>query len=167
MNKKILIPILIILILLITVIFVLYNNKTFINNVEDSSVATDRVAHTLPKSKINIGDIPDDTEKLKVDNIETENFYKSAVNIAETGDATIIKRGNFEIVFVPEYSQFIISVLATPFGIHRSLAEQEFINNLGISQEEACRLNVTVGTPYFANPEVAGIAYGLSFCEDN
>ena len=59
---------------------------------------------------------------------------------------------------------FFISVVSWPFDEHRLVAEADFLDKLGITDDEACRLNVDETTPAFANPDKAGKTYALSFC---
>jgi hypothetical protein len=62
----------------------------------------------------------------------------------------------------PDY--FLVTILGSPFEEYKRKAEEIFHKVLGISQADACRLNVTIGTPYFANPNESGKEYHLSYC---
>ncbi len=71
---------------------------------------------------------------------------------------------NFQIAKIASTGEYQISILGSPFATYRTQAENAFLVLLKISKEEACKLNVTIGTPYFANPDESGKIYPLSFC---
>ena len=81
------------------------------------------------------------------------------------GDIVFNKTDGFEIVYLPKFEQFLISITASPFVENEQAAEDELLTRLGISEEEACQLNVIITTPQSVNPNEAGKNYGLSFCE--
>ncbi len=162
-KKKVLLTIGIIILSLIVFVVLITNNK------EKDTSTTDRSQqqtgpYQLPESKINLEEIPTEPDKVIVGETETKNFYKSAQSINESGSAVVNKSQGYEIVYTPEFSQFNITVLGSPFTETRKLAENKFIETLGINTETACKLNVVVSTPYFANPNESGQSYGLSFC---
>ncbi len=47
----------------------------------------------------------------------------------------------------------------------RVAAEQALVTQLGVPEQEVCKLPVNVAIPLNVIPEYAGINYGLSFCE--
>ncbi len=71
---------------------------------------------------------------------------------------------NFQIIFISKEKQYQIFINNSPFDTYRTQAENAFLSLLNISKEEACKLKVTIGTPYFVNPNEAGQIYSLSFC---
>jgi len=71
----------------------------------------------------------------------------------------------FNFLYRTETDSFLISIFSSPFDEVRFEAERAFTKSLGISQTEACKLEVSVTTPHFANPEHSGEIFGLSFCE--
>ncbi len=115
----------------------------------------------LPKANIKLptGDT------FTVGGKEIKNIYNSAQNINDNGDAVFAQTESYQQVYILQAQYFIITVTGTPFESARQAAEQDFLKKLGISQEDACVLDVRVGTPYFANPNEAGKTYKLSFCE--
>lgn len=72
--------------------------------------------------------------------------------------------GNFQISIIPSTKEYSILVLGYPFNQFRTEAENTFLTLLKISKEQACKLKVSVYTPYFANPDESGKIYSLSFC---
>lgn len=65
---------------------------------------------------------------------------------------------------LPEPGKFIISISVANPEIARPQMEKDFIGALGISEEEACKLDVSVNVPVAVNPDTAGVDFGLSFC---
>lgn len=109
--------------------------------------------------------IADEAGRIMVSGISVKNPRSSVVMENEQGDVVFSKSNGFEIVYLPTFKQFLISITAPPFNENVSAAEQEFLDRLGISEAEACKLNVVITTPQSANPNEAGKNYGLSFCE--
>jgi hypothetical protein len=71
---------------------------------------------------------------------------------------------DYTIVFWAPASSFAISLLSKPLTAARHKAEQTFLKDLGVSQDDACKLAVNLGVPVSVDPDVAGILLGLSFC---
>lgn len=103
--------------------------------------------------------------RIKISNVWVNNFYKAPQGINPSGDVLVADKSEFQIVFLPQFNQFMLSVLASPFSGVRKVAEEEFLKVLGVGRQEACRLNVVVNTPYFANPDYSNQDYPLSFCQ--
>ena len=71
---------------------------------------------------------------------------------------------NYSIDFYPEDQGFIIAILDPNIQAARDMAEKDFIQTLGISPADACKLKVSLAIPFRINEKVSGINYGLSFC---
>jgi hypothetical protein len=120
------------------------------------------------KSQISTGPpkIPvSDKDKITVSNVEVENFTKDA-EVVSRGETYLLEENqDFHIIARKKEGQFLISILGAPFSEKRARAEDAFVKKLGITREEACKLNVVITTPAFANKAEAGKNYPLSFCE--
>jgi len=103
---------------------------------------------------------------LRVNGITVDNFYKQGTIIDTNGDVSILKNRLYDIVYLAPFQEFIIEILNTPFISARNQAEFEFLKQLGITQDEACSLKVSLATPYRINPTEAGKKFDLSFCEN-
>lgn len=91
------------------------------------------------------------------------NFYKTA--IGTDGRALVLRKtSGYEIIYNAEESAFGIYVLASPVASEEATAEQNLLSVLDISQQDACKLNVTWGVSPSVDPSRAGATYGLSFC---
>lgn len=117
---------------------------------------------SVPGAKI---DIPTG-DKLNLDGNQVSNVYKSAKTINENGDVIFAESDKYQEIYHPQRNNFfLISIIGSPFEEARKEAETKFLESLEISAEEACKLNVAITTPRFANPNEAGTTYRLSFCE--
>ena len=99
-----------------------------------------------------------------MDGVEIDNIYKDAQDRNMQGDVDFSSNPSYSLVYLPDYEEFLITILITPFEETRLLAESDFVEKLGITKDQACILNVTVSTPFSVDPERAGIKYPLSFC---
>lgn len=104
-------------------------------------------------------------EKLNIADVSVNNFYKIKINTNPRGDTLFSQSTDYQIMYFSKEEQFLISIMGSPFEEKRALAELNFTQVLGITQEEACKLNVIINTPSFANPEESGTNYKLSFCD--
>jgi len=94
-------------------------------------------------------------------------FTKGIENFDKKSYVTISRTDNFHIFYLPDQTLFYITISASPFNEQKDAAEKVFLEKLGITPEEACKLNVDVATPASANPDNAGQIYKLSFCQQN
>lgn len=103
-------------------------------------------------------------EKIKISGVSVNNFLKNSQDVKKRF-VTLVKNENFHIFYIPEQEAFVISVTSSPFEEQKSKAEEEFLKILAVDKNSACKLNVDITTPYFANPNEAGKIYKLSFCK--
>lgn len=104
-------------------------------------------------------------DKITVGDVTTNNFYKQGKEADKQGDWLIVDKPEYQILYFEANSSFLISILKSPFPTVRPKAEAGFLTALAISKVDACKLNVTLTTPSFANPNESGKSYKLSFCE--
>lgn len=70
----------------------------------------------------------------------------------------------YSFLYYDHDQSFLITLEdATDLRLARSLAEQAFVEQLGVSNEEVCRLHVDLIVPSYVSNELAD-SYGLSFC---
>lgn len=75
------------------------------------------------------------------------------------------RTGRYDILFFnKEKEWFLISLYDSDVSAARRDAEQEFLNILGITEGDACKLHVELGVSKDASFDLAGSDYGLSFC---
>lgn len=115
----------------------------------------------LPSPTLPVYKMPD---KITINNITVNNFYKEAVKILPNGDVVIADNGKYQMVYFKKGEYFMISVVNSPFEVVREEAEREFLDILGVDKQSVCQLPVNISTPQFANPDFAGETYSLSFC---
>lgn len=103
-------------------------------------------------------------EKINISGVEVNNFLDGGTVINNNKDTQFIKTSEYQVIYLPQFNQFIITILSTPFLTVRQTAEEEFLQKTGVTQEQACRLDVTIGTTYDVDPINAGTNFPLSFC---
>ena len=99
--------------------------------------------------------------------VRTNDFYAAAV--ASTSYAVTLYADDAVgiIDFYPETRSFNIGVSGITngvFGANRATLEQELLRLLGVSQEDACKLPVFLGTGGTGNEDLDGVPFNLSFC---
>lgn len=104
---------------------------------------------------------------ITVSGVEINNVLETPLEKTSQGDSLFVKEATYQIAYLPSFNQFIINILSPSFEQARNDAEEAFMKKLGISKEEACRLNVSLGTPNYVNPELSGEKFPLSFCDDS
>lgn len=165
LNKRVVIA-LVVIVLILGAGFLVYQNKTQEEEVAQLPSRTQEdLVFELPESEIKIGEIPENAESIRIDEVIVDNFYQDNQIMNDNGDVSLATSEEFGIVFLPQYNLFIVSIIGSPFEEIRSQAEQALLQQLEVNEEEACKLNVVVNTPVWANEEESGITYPLSFCE--
>lgn len=104
-------------------------------------------------------------DSIQISGVPIHNILQTGTQINDNGDTVFVDTPNYEIIYLPEFNQFIITILSTPFETVRLQAEEEFLLKTGTSRTDACKLDVSVGTTYEVDPTKADRNYGLSFCE--
>ena len=105
-----------------------------------------------------------DTFDVPGTDIKVHNFYKNNETINPEGDTYVIEKPEYSVSYLPKVGKFMISILTSPFEQIRLQAEQDLLVNLQISEIQACKLDISISTPLFANPDFSGQQYRLSFC---
>jgi hypothetical protein len=119
-----------------------------------------------PSSNFHLPDRND--EKMFIEtkdgNVATNNLYKSPVENLDKNGVLFEENAGFHSSFYPQDQGFLITILDTNIEKGRRDAEENFLQDLGITKDEACKLKVDLGVPSFVNQDAAGKNYGLSFC---
>lgn len=106
-------------------------------------------------------------DSLTIDGVQVNNFYAASRSVDSERTLELTNDVNFSILYYPRDESFLVTITNSPFENYRQQAESVLLTLLGVSETEACRLTVSIGTPAFANPEQAGKNYPLSFCSTN
>jgi hypothetical protein len=97
--------------------------------------------------------------------VTMNNFYNNAVYLDQAEQAVVIQQSStYSIIYNIPDSSFVITVSGVPFADARQAAEAAFLTTLGISQADACKLDVTINAPYNIDPNPMDQGLGLSFC---
>ena len=73
----------------------------------------------------------------------------------------------YSILYNQNNQSFAISLNIAPLYTTRDQATAEFIKRLGITSEQACKINIYVGVPYSVDSRLSGQNLGLSYCPGN
>ena len=72
---------------------------------------------------------------------------------------------SFAISYDEKIRFFNIVLLEEPLGVTRFEAEQFLANRLGLSREQLCSLDYSIGAPYWINDAYADKNLGFSMCK--
>lgn len=93
----------------------------------------------------------------------TPDFYR----IAEyPKGASLSSEVDYSIDYSKQSNTFIVALYKYPLLDTRMRASMAFLEELQVSQEEACRMNVKVTVNSSVNVELAGDNLGFSFCPE-
>jgi len=102
-------------------------------------------------------------KKIDISGIQTNDFLSNPIKTNSQGDVLFVNTTDYQITYLRGFNQFVINISTSSAGI-RDNAESGFLKKLGISKDDACRLNVFVSAPYVPNPYLSVQARTLSFC---
>ncbi len=103
------------------------------------------------------------TEKGTVD---IGNVYKNPVEKLSNNGVSFADNSDYYIAYYPEKDDFLVVIKNKDVISAEKKAEDDFIKQLGITEEQACELNVLVTVPFDVNEKYSGGLYGFSFCSN-
>ena len=162
--NKLLLGVFIFTVVMMVLFFVASNRNMFQKSpiVQNAPTPT-QVVPTIPPVALAITKTSK-PDKVIISNVEVKNVFDTPVSKTETNDMVLFENSKYQIVYIAVSNSFIISITASPFESIKKEAESRFLNLLDVNKEGACKINVSITTPRFANPDNAGIVYPLSFC---
>ncbi len=98
--------------------------------------------------------------------VTVKNIYKNFIGWEEEY-FFFMKSADYDFLYDPNDGSFVVSVNAGPVSQTIPQAEASFLAALGIGKTDACKLSVTIGVSSTANPDLAGKALQLSFCNSS
>jgi hypothetical protein len=125
---------------------------------------------TFPGSGTSGVDVGNNTQVQLLDGTKAEIPDFSKTDTRENASATNgyevagANTEDFQILYYPQDSYFLVSLLAEPLGETRRAAEAALRAKLKIPDAEICKLNLEVRTSFEVNPTYGGDHLGLSFC---
>ncbi|HUC31618.1 MAG TPA: hypothetical protein VMR99_02955 [Candidatus Paceibacterota bacterium] len=97
--------------------------------------------------------------------VTVKNFYESAAYITQDQQTVAVTdTPDYVIAYNISDSSFGIALLSTPLEAARQAAESALLSALGVSQKDACKLNVYEGVPADVSDQYVGQSFPLSFC---
>lgn len=113
---------------------------------------------------------PPDAPKMSIptekETVDVNNLYSDPVYKLPDGTVTFIETSDYTMAFFPKDKSFTIAILSSDLTATRNKAENDFLQTLNITKDQACELTVTLGVPYKISAENSGLNFGLSFCPD-
>lgn len=107
-------------------------------------------------------------EKVK-DEIPSEiplkDFRSNALETNSVGEMLLADEKDYQIVYFEGDQSFIITLYTPPIPETQQKAEEALLRILGVTKNQACKLNVSLGVPYQVDPQYIGVSLPLSFCE--
>lgn len=104
-------------------------------------------------------------EKINVSGVEINDITVNPIIDNGVGDVLFIQHPKYQVEYQGKFELFIINILASPFEETRREAEDAFVERVGVNRQEACSLNVKIGSPSYAGvADFDGRKRGLSFC---
>jgi hypothetical protein len=104
--------------------------------------------------------------------VSVNNFYKNPqTQVFEQGSpgeyAILVNSGQYTMDYRNEDRSFGIVLNDPNLQVARRAAEKYFLEKLGITETQACKLVVSVGVPIsVGDGNASGVDYHLSFCPD-
>lgn len=97
--------------------------------------------------------------------VQVNNFYLSNPEIADGGETLYIaSTSEYIITYSTIDSSFWIGIDPAQFNTVGPVAEEAFLSILGITHDDACKLNVSEGVFYSPTSSISGKSFPLSFC---
>lgn len=98
--------------------------------------------------------VPDFTKENQPEGASDELGYQAAGS----------PEGDYQALYFPRDSYFLVTIFAEPIGENRRKAEAELRSQLGLSDETLCALIADVYVAAEANEAYSGMNLGFSFC---
>jgi hypothetical protein len=100
----------------------------------------------------------------KNNSIPVNNFIATATK-KEDGLLLLVEvPQSYTITYTPSIAKFEVSITGADFNSLRKTAEQNLLDILGVSPQQACKLNIGVSVAYAINPYYATIERQPQFC---
>jgi hypothetical protein len=86
--------------------------------------------------------------------------------VKEVEDTVVVEENKqYSIIYFKSEKTFSITILSTPAQESRTAAESAFLKDLGVNFSGACKLSVSTFVPFDVDQNLAGVDFGLSFCQ--
>ena len=95
--------------------------------------------------------------------VSINNPYAEASTVV-AGNAAVKETSEYAIVYLGDLKSFVITIYGKQMNGARRQAEQAFLDSLGVSKDDACKLDVSLSIDKEADEDAAGQEFGLSFC---
>lgn len=122
-----------------------------------------RSSTTVLENEVVISEQP---QYAQINEIVTEIDLNDKKTITTVGTKEILNTDQYVALYHPNDNAISLIITTSPFEDIRIIAEENLIDELGLSKEEACQIKVEVLTPSYANENESGVVFPLSFCSE-
>jgi hypothetical protein len=95
---------------------------------------------------------------------QSTNFADIGSGVYISDERQLGKEAGFSMSYFSEDGSIAIDISRQPLATYREKASRYLLQELGITEAEACELNVYVGVTYETDKVLTGKNLGLSFC---
>ena len=168
MSKKFyLITVAVTLIISAAIVFFFFN---FSRNVSEET--TQKISEKTKEGKYINLPIEELSQKSKLEietgsgDVEINNVYKKLKEKLSKNGVAFEDNNDYYMAFYPQDNGFLIVINNADVISAGEKAEKNFMEQLGITKEQACKLKVSITVPYDVSEEYSGEVFGFSFCPD-
>lgn len=104
------------------------------------------------------------TIKTNEGSVATNNVYADPIQQFPDNSVAFANNNYYYFAFFPLDESFVITILNPDIQTARVKAENDFLQQLSITKEQACDLKLTLAVPFSINQENSGQNFDLSFC---
>jgi hypothetical protein len=98
---------------------------------------------------------------------QSTNFTDIGSGVYTSDERQLGKEAGFSMSYFSEDGSIAIDISSQPLASYREKASRYLLQELGITEAEACELNVYVGVSYDVDQKLSGTNLGLSFCPNS
>jgi hypothetical protein len=108
------------------------------------------------------------SDRISVRNpAQSTNFADIGSGVYVSDERQLGKEAGFSMSYFSEDGSIAIDISSQPLASYREKASRYLLQELGITEAEACELNVYVGVTHETDKELVGKNLGLSFCPNS
>lgn len=96
--------------------------------------------------------------------VPINNIYKNPIEKLSKNGIAFANNNDYYIAYYPQDNGFLISINNPDVVTAERKAEENFLNQLGITKDQACQLKVSITVSFGVSEKYSGSVYGLSFC---
>ncbi len=96
--------------------------------------------------------------------VAIDNVYKNPVEKLSRNGVEFKESEKYNMSFYPQNNGFLIVITDPNVVASEKEAENDFLSQLEISKDDACKLEISITVPFGVSEKYSGKVYGFSFC---